>query len=56
MYDDDWWKESYFMVTRETAFCMDMLHRLDKEILISYKQRAELFTNVMRKRKVGGMK
>lgn len=48
-YDNDWWKEAYFMATRETAVSMDMLRRLDKEILIgqiSYKQRAELYNDI----------
>ena len=39
-YDEDWATLPYFMSTRETAFTMDMLHHLDKEILIgqiSYK-------------------
>lgn len=48
-YDDDWWKQSYFLSSRETAFHMDMLRRLDKEILIgqiSYRQRAELYNDI----------
>ena len=48
-YDEDWSTLPYFMSTRETAFSMDMLHRLDKEILIgqiSYKQRAEIYNDV----------
>jgi hypothetical protein len=48
-YDDKWRDEPYFMSSRETAFCMDMLNRLDMEILIgqiSYKQRAELYNAI----------
>lgn len=48
-YDEDWCNEPYFLSSRETAFCVDMLHRLDKEILIgqiSYKQRAELYNDI----------
>ena len=48
-FDDDWYTLSYFMSTRETAISMDMLQRLDKEILIgqvSYKQRAEIYNDV----------
>lgn len=48
-YDNDWQKELYFMSSRETAFCLDMLRRLDKEVLIgqiSYKQRAELYNDI----------
>ena len=48
-YDDDWWKEPFFMSSRETAFCMNLLHCLDKEILIgqiSYKQQAELYNDI----------
>ena len=39
-YDKDWVTLPYFMTTHEMAFTVDMLHRLDKEILIgqiSYK-------------------
>ena len=49
MYDSDWSEEQFFMSTRETGFCMDMLRRLDKEILIgqiSYKQRADLYNAI----------
>lgn len=48
-YDEEWYNESYFMSTRETAFSMDMLKRLDHEVLIgqiSYKQRAELYNMI----------
>lgn len=48
-YDRDWWTLPYFMSSRETALSMDMLCRLDKEILIgqiSYKQRAELYNDI----------
>ena len=48
-YDNDWFRLPYFLSTRETAFSMEMLRRLDKEILIgqiSYKQRADIFNDV----------
>lgn len=48
-YDHDWAILDYFMSTRETVFSMDMLRRLDKEILIaqiSYKQRADLYNDI----------
>ena len=48
-YDEDWYALSYFMSTRETAFSMNMLHRLDTEILIgqiSYKQRADIYNDI----------
>lgn len=48
-YDSNWSTLRYFLSTRETAFSMDMLHRLDKEILIgqiSYKQRAEIYNDI----------
>lgn len=48
-YDNNWFKLPYFLSTRETAFSMNMLRRLDKEILIgqiSYKQRADIFNEV----------
>lgn len=50
-YDEDWYALSYFMSTRETAFSMNMLHRLDTEILIgqiSYKQRADIYNDIHR--------
>lgn len=48
-YDPDWSTLPYFLSTRETAISMDMLRRLDKEILIgqiSYKQRADIYNDV----------
>lgn len=48
-YDEDWSSAPYFMSTRETAISMDLLHRLDTEILvgqISYKQRADIYNDV----------
>ena len=49
IYDEEWATLHYFMSTRETAFTMDMLCRLDKEILIgqiSYKQRADIYNDI----------
>ena len=46
-YDPDWKSLPYFMSSRETAFSLNMLQRLDSEILISqisYKQRADIHT------------
>ena len=48
-YDQEWSVQEYFLATRETAISMDMLHRLDKELLIgqlSYKQRADIYNDV----------
>lgn len=48
-YDHDWSKLPYFMSTRETALSIDMLSRLDREILIgqiSYKQRADIYNDI----------
>lgn len=48
----------HFMSTCETAFTMDMLHCLDKEILvgqISYKQRADIYNDVHGYVKTEGM-
>ena len=48
-YDPTWSNEELFMYTRETAFQLDFLQRLDKEILISqisFKQKAELYNDV----------
>ena len=48
-YDSDWFSLPYFMCTRETAISMDMLYRLDKEILIgqvSYKQRSDIYNEI----------
>lgn len=47
--DSEWSLLPYFLSSRETAICMEMLKRLDKEILIgqiSYKQRADLYNAV----------
>ena len=49
VYDKDWSAMPYFMSSRETAFSLDMLRRLDCEILhgqISYKQRAEIYNDI----------
>ena len=48
-YNPDWSTLPYFVSTRQTALSMDMLRRLDKEILvgqISYRQRAEIYNDV----------
>lgn len=48
-YDSTWQSLSYFMSSRETAFNLDMLKRLDTEILIgqiSYKQRADIYNSI----------
>lgn len=48
-YDDDWLSHKYFLATRETAISIEMLRRLDQEILIgqlSYKQRADIYNEV----------
>ncbi len=48
-YDEDWSSLPYFMSTCETAFSVELLRRLDKEILIgqiSYKQRADIYNDV----------
>lgn len=50
-YDEDWFTLTYFLSTRETALSMEMLRRLDKEILIgqiSYKQRADIYNEIHR--------
>ena len=49
IYDSEWSLLPYFLSSRETAICMEMLKRLDKEILIgqiSYKQRADIYNAV----------
>lgn len=49
LYDSDWPSLRYFMSSRETAFAVDMLRRLDSEILIgqiSYKQRSDLYNYI----------
>lgn len=48
-YDQDWSLLPYFMSSQETAFSLEMLRRLDAEILhgqISYKQRADIYNDV----------
>lgn len=48
-YNHDWSSLPFFLSTRETAVSMDMLYRLDKEILIgqvSYNQRADIFNDI----------
>ena len=45
----EWSSLPFFMTSRETAFTMEMMKRLDKEILIgqlSYKQRADLYSYI----------
>ena len=49
VYGADWSTLPYFLSTRETAFSMDFLSRLDSEILIgqlSYKQKADIYNDV----------
>lgn len=51
IYDLHWQSLPYFMSSLETAFAIDMLQRLDTEILfgqISYKQRADIYNNIHR--------
>lgn len=48
-YNFDWHSLPYFISSKETGFSMDMLKRLDAEILIgqlSYKQRADIYNEV----------
>lgn len=48
-YNLDWFSLPYFMSSRETAFAVEMLKRLDSEILfgqISYKQRADIYNYI----------
>ena len=48
-YDKDWASLPFFMSSRETAFTMKMMQRLDTEILIgqlSYKQRADIYNHI----------
>lgn len=48
-YNENWETLPIFMSSRETAFTMEMMKRLDKEILIgqlSYKQRADIYNYV----------
>ena len=47
--DLDWQLLPFFMSSRETAFAIEMLQRLDSEILIgqiSYKQRADIYNDI----------
>ena len=49
IYNNDWQSLPYFVSSKETAFSMDLLKRLDSEIVIgqvSYKQRAEIYNDV----------
>lgn len=49
VYNTDWKSLPYFVSSRETAFSMTLLNRLDSEVLIgqlSYKQRADIFNDV----------
>ena len=49
LYNSGWKCLLYFVSSRETAFSMSMLQRLDSEVLIgqlSYKQRADIFNDV----------
>ena len=46
VYDDEYFKSSYFMSTSMTVFQITMLHRFTAEMLIgqlSYKQKAEIY-------------
>ena len=48
-FDEDCLQAKYFVATQETAFSMDMLRRLDTEILVgqvSYKQRADIYNDI----------
>ena len=49
IYNEDWESLPYFVSTKETAFSMDLLKRLDAEIVIghlSYTQRADIYNHV----------
>lgn len=49
LYNSDWYTLPYFVSSKETVFAMDMLNRLEAEILIgqlSYKQRADIYNHV----------
>ena len=51
VYDSDWQSLPYFMSSRDTAFALEMLQRLDAEILhgqLSYKQRADIYNSIHR--------
>lgn len=48
-YDENWRELPYFISSRETAFEMSMLIKLDADILIelmSYKQRADIYNYI----------
>lgn len=48
-YDDDWETLPYFVSSRQTAFQLSMLRRLDAEILLgqlSYKQSADIYNYI----------
>ena len=50
VYNDNWNSLPYFVSSKETAFSMDLLKRLDAEIVIgqlSYKQRADIYNHVL---------
>ena len=49
IYNGDWQSLPYFVSSKETAFSMNLLKRLDAEIVIghlSYKQRADIYNHV----------
>ena len=49
IYNSDWNSLPYFVSSKETAFSMDMLKRLDAEVVIgqlSYKQRSDIYNHV----------
>ena len=49
VYDSDWHSLPYLMSSRETAFAVSMLKRLDSEVLIgqiSFKQRVDIYNNI----------
>lgn len=53
LYNSSWKQLAYFVSSRETAFTLSILHRLDSEVLIGqlsymYKQRADIFNHVHR--------
>lgn len=48
-YTNDWKSHEYFISSKETAFSMDFLLRLDAEIVIgqlSYKQRSDIYNHI----------
>lgn len=45
-YDSDWYSLEYLIATQETAFDMQLLEKLDIELLIgqvSYRQRSDIY-------------